>query len=63
MTPTPDQIEAGAFAIYAAWARSTSDPAHRWKRVPDAIKNQFRDEAKACAMAMIAANEAGHEYV
>lgn len=63
MTFTPEQIEAGAFAIYSAWARSETDPERRWKRVPDNIKNQFREEAKACAMAMIAANEASHEYV
>ena len=52
---SPEQIEAGAKAIWRRFARVFDDgqAAHRWARMSEAAKDKWREEARACVEAMM----------
>lgn len=53
MIPTDEQIEHGAKAIYASFAKVPTDQfARRWNALKQVMKQRYRDEARACAEAM-----------
>ena len=53
MMPTDEQIEAGAKAIYASFAKVPTDQfARRWNALKPVMKSRYLDEARACLEAM-----------